>query len=244
MDGNHQSPHQPPGEAIERRRLGDALVERLRTLIVEGALKPGEKLNERVLCERFGVSRTPLREAISLLATEGLIAMRPHKGASVTAVTLAELEEVFPVMQALERLTGERAAALATAAEIEGIATLHDRMIACYRRRERMAYFHLNEAIHDAILVAARNPTLAATTQSLASRIRRARFQANLTEARWAEAVAEHEAILAALQARDGAGLGALLPDHLAAKLIALRAALAADAQPETAPADVAGDGH
>ncbi|MEL6208434.1 MAG: GntR family transcriptional regulator, partial [Pseudomonadota bacterium] len=92
---------------IERRTLGRSVVDRLREMIVEGDLAPGEKLNERLLCEGFGVSRTPLREAISLLATEGLVTLTPHRGASVTAVTLAELEEVFPVMQALERLTGE-----------------------------------------------------------------------------------------------------------------------------------------
>lgn len=208
---------------IQRRTLGQTVVDRLRQMIVEGELHPGEKLNERELCETFGVSRTPLREAIGLLATEGLVALTPHRGASVTVVTLAELEEVFPVMMALEALTGERAAGLASDAEIAEIRRLHEGMIAAYRDRDRPTYFRLNEEIHDAILIAARNPTLASTTQMLAGRIRRARFQANLTETRWAEAVAEHEAILAALEARDAAALARLLPDHLAAKLKALQ---------------------
>lgn len=208
---------------IERRTLGQSIVDRLRQMIVEGAIKPGEKLHERQLCETFGVSRTPLREAISLLATEGLVAMTPHRGASVTQVTLGELEEVFPVMQALEALTGERAARLATDEEIEEIARIHAAMMADYARRDRAGYFRLNEDIHDRILAAARNPTLEATTQMLASRIRRARFQANLTEARWAEAVAEHEIILDALQKRDGKRLSEILPAHLAAKLGSLR---------------------
>ncbi|MEO1468184.1 MAG: GntR family transcriptional regulator [Pseudomonadota bacterium] len=213
-------------DVIARRSLGRTVVERLREMIVEGTLPPGAKLNERELCERFGVSRTPLREAISLLETEGLVALAPHRGASVTPVTLAELDEVFPVMQALEALTGERAARLATAEDIAGIAGLHQDMLAEYARRDRAAYFRLNEAIHDRLLDAAQNPTLAATTRSLASRIRRARFQANLTEARWAEAVAEHEEIMAALEARDAARLAAILPAHLAAKLRALRLVL------------------
>ncbi|MEL6197442.1 MAG: FCD domain-containing protein, partial [Pseudomonadota bacterium] len=103
------------------------------------------------------------------------------------------------------------------------IAELHDQMLRHYRDRDRAAYFRLNEAIHDRLLVAARNPTLEATTKLLASRIRRARFQANLTEARWAEAVAEHEIILTALQARDAQRLSEILPAHLAAKLASLR---------------------
>ncbi|MGF1552118.1 MAG: GntR family transcriptional regulator [Paracoccaceae bacterium] len=214
---------------IERRSLGREIADHLRRMIVEGEIAPGEKLNERVLCERFGVSRTPLREAFGLLSVEGLIALAPNRGASVTAVTLAELEEVFPVMQALERLTGERAARLATEAEVVEIAGLHAAMIERYEVRDRPAYFRLNERIHDAILEAARNPTLAATTQSLAGRVRRARFRANLTEARGAEALAEHEEILAALRARDAARLSAILPAHLAAKLAALRQVIGED---------------
>ncbi|MEM6972996.1 MAG: GntR family transcriptional regulator [Pseudomonadota bacterium] len=213
-------------DALPRRTLGPAIAERLREEIVDGRLAPGLKLNERVLCERLDVSRTPLREALGILAAEGLIAISPHRGARVSKVTLDELEEVFPVMAALERLTGERAARLASEEEIAAIARLTERMTATWQARERREYFDLNQAIHAGLLAAARNPTLAAHAGTLDARIRRGRYRANLTETRWAKAVAEHDAILDALTARDGARLGSRLANHLEATLGALRTAL------------------
>ncbi|MEM8622102.1 MAG: GntR family transcriptional regulator [Pseudomonadota bacterium] len=212
---------------IDRKPLRESLADALRQMIVEGALGPGEKINERALCLQFGVSRTPFREAINLLATEGLVAVTPHRGAAVTPITLDELEEVFPVMGVLEALTGELAATRATDAEIAEIRVLHEEMMRCYRARDRAAYFQLNEEIHDALHRAARNETLARTALSLGLRLRRARYQANLTEARWAAAVAEHEAFTEALEARDAPLLARLLREHLEHKLAAVRAALA-----------------
>ena len=96
-------------EAIVRRSLHDELVERLQRLIIEGELTPGEKVPEKELCERYNVSRTPMREALKVLASEGLVTLTPNRGSSVTAVTVEDLEEVFPVMGALEALSGELA---------------------------------------------------------------------------------------------------------------------------------------
>ncbi|MEM7498337.1 MAG: GntR family transcriptional regulator [Pseudomonadota bacterium] len=220
-------PEAQPLRPIERVPLRASLVDALRQMIVEGVLAPGEKINERALCESFGVSRTPFREAINLLASEGLVAVTPHRGAAVTPITLGELEEVFPVLGALEALTGELAAANATEADIAEIDALHAEMIAHYEARDRAAYFRLNEAIHAALYRAAGNPTLACTARSLGFRLRRARYQANLTEARWAAAVAEHEGFMSALRVRDGARLATLLREHLEHKLSAVRTALA-----------------
>ncbi|MEL7137632.1 MAG: GntR family transcriptional regulator [Pseudomonadota bacterium] len=215
---------------IERVPLRASLVDALRQMIVEGSLKPGEKINERALCESFGVSRTPFREAINLLAAEGLVAVTPHRGAAVTPITLDELEEVFPVLCALEALTGELAAQKASDAEIGAIERLHGEMLAHYEARDRAAYFRLNEAIHGALYEAAGNPTLTRTALSLGFRLRRARYQANLTETRWAAAVAEHEAFTAALKARDAGLLSRLLREHLENKLRAVRMALLEEA--------------
>ncbi|MEM6679084.1 MAG: GntR family transcriptional regulator [Pseudomonadota bacterium] len=213
---------------LERRPLRQGLLDALRQMIIEGALPPGEKINERELCERFAVSRTPMREAINLLAAEGLVSVTPHRGASVTPVTLEEIEEAFPVMGALEALTGELAAARATEAEIATVRALHEAMVRHHRAGERVEYFRVNEAIHDALLDAARNPTLSQTARGLAARLRRARFRANLTESRWAAAVAEHAAFTEALEARDAALLSRLLRGHLENKLAAIRTALGA----------------
>ena len=98
--------------------LHDELVERLRELIVESTLEPGVRVPERELCERFAVSRTPLREALKVLASEGLLELLPHRGAQVTRLTAADLDEMFPVMGALEALAGELACTWITEAEM------------------------------------------------------------------------------------------------------------------------------
>jgi len=206
-------------EAIVRRSLHDELVVRLQRLIIEGDLTPGEKVPEKELCERYNVSRTPMREALKVLASEGLVTLTPNRGASVTAVTVEDLEEVFPVMGALEALSGELACEKITDAEIAAIAKTHREMIGHYNAQRLPEYFAANEAIHIAILKAARNDTLSAQHRMLSARVRRARYLANMTRERWDKAVAEHEDILAALEARDGRQLGIILKQHLRNKL-------------------------
>src|SRR5476649_1378175 len=80
---------------VERQRLHDTVVEHIRRFIVEGALEPGKKLNERELCETLGISRTPLREALKVLAAEGLIEISPNRGASVLKMSETEIWETF-----------------------------------------------------------------------------------------------------------------------------------------------------
>ncbi len=195
--------------------LHDELVERLRELIVVSTLEPGARVPERELCERFSVSRTPLREALKVLASEGLLELLPHRGAQVTRLTAAYLDEMFPVMGALEALAGELACARITEAEMAEVRALHYQMVLHATRGELPEYFRLNQRIHEAIMAAARNPTLSRMYRSLAGRVRRARYIANMSQARWDQAVAEHEAILAALERRDGAALGRVLKAHL-----------------------------
>jgi DNA-binding GntR family transcriptional regulator len=211
---------------IQRRTLHDELVDRLRHMIVEGDLKPGEKLSEKDLSEVFGVSRTPLREALKVLGKEGLVNLVPNRGATVSKLTMADLEEAFPIMGALESVSGELACARVTDAEIAKLERLHDEMVEKYKTGDLKAYFKLNENIHSLILDAARNPTLSEMQRSLSGRIRRARYMANMSAERWARAVAEHEAILAAVKERDGEKLGAILKAHLANKLESVRAEL------------------
>lgn len=213
-------------EPIEHPPLHDRLVERLRALIVDGALAPGAKLSERELCGRFGVSRTPLREAMKVLAVEGLVQITPRRGVRVSRITEADLAETFPVIGALEALAGELACARVTEREIGLARRLQARLVACHDTGDLAGYFEANQAIHRLILETAANETLSAMTTSLSSRVRRARYLANLSPERWAEAVEEHGAILKALEARDGAGLGRLLRQHLEHKHQALLAAL------------------
>ncbi|MGP1683327.1 MAG: GntR family transcriptional regulator, partial [Giesbergeria sp.] len=97
--------------AIEPRLLAEEVLERLRDLIIQGELAPGVKLNERVLCERLRTSRTPVREAIKYLASEGLVELLPNRGAIVTPITAATVREMFVLLGALEALAGELACA-------------------------------------------------------------------------------------------------------------------------------------
>lgn len=212
---------------LARPALAVELTDRLRRIIMEGELAPGEKVPERLLTERFGVSRTPIREAIKVLAHEGFVTLLPNRGAVVAAQSLAELTELFPLVAVLEGLAGELAATHATDAEIVAISDDTVRLRAAYEDRDRPAYFTVNQAIHSAILAAARNPTLVQHHAILARRVYRARYQANLTPERWLAATAEHEAIAAALEARDSGRLGRLLREHLTHKLEALATSLA-----------------
>lgn len=205
-------------QTILRRSLHHELVERLQTLILNSELKPGTKVPEKQLCDQFGVSRTPLREALKVLASYGLIRLEPNRGAWVTQVTEAEVEDVFPVLGALEALSGELACKRITDTEIQEVQALHAQMIESYERRDLDAYFSINQQIHRAILMAARNETLSTSSQALSLRMQRARYLANMSEGRWFDAVQEHEKILQYLVARDGPNLAKTLLDHMEAK--------------------------
>lgn len=200
---------------IERRSLHHELVERIRPLIVESQLVPGSKVPEKTLCEQFNVSRTPMREALKVLAAEGLVRLEPNRGAWVTPVTIEEVNEVFPILTVLEALSGELACNLITDPEIQEVRRLHDNMMQSYRDRDLAAYFKTNQEIHRAILLGARNNTLTNSCQALSARMQRARYVANMSEERWAEAVSEHEQIIKMLEARDGRRLSIVLVEHM-----------------------------
>lgn len=214
-------PARPPASdpPIVRRSLTDDALERLRALIVAGEFAPGQRLPERELCERFRVSRTPLREAMKILAAEGLVRLLPNRGAMVPQLTLAELAEVFEVLEALESQAGELATARMSDAAIAEVRQLHEAMVEDHARGDLDAYFRRNQEIHWAIVAGAGNATLSEAYRRLSGRILRARYAANLSASRWAQAIQEHEMILAALEARDGTRLGALLRTHLSNKL-------------------------
>ena len=222
----------PAASPIARASLHDQLVARLRDMIVEGELTPGERVPERVLCTRFGVSRTPLREALKVLASEGLLDLLPNRGATVSRLTVDDLDEMFPVMGALEALAGELACDRVTDEEIAEIRALHYQMVLHHARRELAPYFRLNQAIHERILNAAHNETLARMYRGLAGRVRRARYLANMSASRWAHAVEEHEAILDALARRDGQRLSHILKQHLKNKCETVKESLLTDGAP------------
>ena len=208
----------PNRAATDAPVLHAAVSTRLREMIVEGVLLPGVRLNERLLCERLEVSRTPLREAFKTLASEGLIALLPNRGAMVAELSVEDIEESFAVMGALEGLSGELACRHVGDDEIVELRALHYEMLACHARRDLPGYYRLNHAIHDAINAAARNAVLTRTYRTLNARIQALRFRSNFDHAKWDAAVVEHGQMIEALSARDGTRLRAILERHLAAK--------------------------
>lgn len=211
---------------IPRRPLHEEAVGRLRDLIVHGRLAPGARLNERLLCQQLGISRTPLREAIKLLASEGLVVLLPNRGAQVAPLDAVRLAETLAVMGALEALAGELACRYASDAQIGEVAALHAEMVGQHARGDLASYFRYNQAIHLKIVEASGNATLANTYRQLNANVLRARYMANLSRERWDEAVSEHQSILAALTTRDVSRLKRLLEDHLAHKLASVSIAL------------------
>jgi DNA-binding GntR family transcriptional regulator len=226
--------------AVDRRILHEVVADRLRELIIEGALRAGLRLNERVLCAQLGVSRTPLREALRTLAGEGMIELLPNRGAMVADLSREDVDHAFELMAALEALNGQLAAQRATPAEIGEVRALHFEMLAAHARRELPEYYRLNREIHQRIVACARNPLLAATYERLNCRLHALRFRSNLDRDKWDLAVAEHGVMVEALEARDGDRLGALLREHLLNKRAVVLAQLGGgpdgQRQPREAP--------
>ncbi|HUF56739.1 MAG TPA: GntR family transcriptional regulator [Thermohalobaculum sp.] len=213
-------------DPVEHRSLPQSVAEQLRELIVTLVLPPGAKLDEKALCERLGVSRTPFREAMRVLEAEGLVVITPRRGFRVSIVTLRDLEEAFPILGALEALAAELAALRLNTHGLQVLRFFQDAMAEAHAKGDLDTYFRLNEQIHRTIREASENETLLAMLDSFSTRIRRARYMANTRPERWAAAVEEHEELLQALGARDAPRVGRLMRRHLANKHKAIVAGL------------------
>ncbi len=203
---------------IVRAPLHVQVAERLRLLIDSGELAPGTRLNEIDLCNTMGVSRTPLREAIRSLATEGLIELQPNRGAIVSIVSQEDVTEILPIMASLEGLGGRLAAMHMDQSKIAQVRKIHNQMISHYKNNEVAEYFETNRLIHELITEGSGNQTLVDTINSLSAKVRRARFTAQMTKESWAKAVSEHEEMIAALEAQDPDRLEAILVQHVETK--------------------------
>lgn len=201
--------------SIPRAALHEQVAQRLRQMLVEGRIAPGAKLNERELSELLRVSRTPLREAIKMLAAEGLVELLPNRGAIAVALTEADVLNTFEVMAGLEGLAGELAAQRVTDEELSELQAMQFEMMAAYTRRDLSTYYAINARIHSAISAAARNPVLSQVYQQVNARLQALRFRSNQDGEKWKRAVKEHERMIEALAARDAAGMREVLQLHL-----------------------------
>jgi len=200
---------------LARRTLHDELVDRVRTLIVEGQLRPETRIHEGELGKALGVSRTPLREALKVLASEGLIELVAGRGAIVKKLTPKDVAEMLDVLTALEVLAARLACRHATPPQIAALRRIHDEMMGCYQTGNRLEYYWRNQAIHAGFAELSGNAFLASTHAMIQARLKRIRFIGNEGPHRWAAAVAEHEEMIEALEARDEARLAAVVTQHL-----------------------------
>jgi DNA-binding GntR family transcriptional regulator len=200
---------------VVRHTLHDELVERIRDMIIEGQLEPGSRIHEGQLGLALGVSRTPLREALKFVASEGLIDLVPGRGGVVRRLTPQDVRNMLDVLTALETLAGRLACRNATDEAIAAVRDLHDRMMGFYADRQRLEYYKLNQAIHSAIAALSGNDFLAAMHGSIQSRLKRIRFIGNETPDHWAGAVREHCEMIAALGKRDEEALTEVLTRHV-----------------------------
>jgi DNA-binding GntR family transcriptional regulator len=207
----------------EESSLHGEILARLRDYIVEGNIPDGGRVPERQLCAMFGISRTPLREALKVLASEGLVDLLPNRGARVRQLSARELGELFDIMGGLESLAGRLACENIADDEVAEIERLHYEMYGFYLHRDMHGYFRINQLIHQRIVEASRNATLLTTYANFAGRIRRVRYSANFARKRerWGEAMREHETILDALRRRAGSELSDILFQHLRNKQVA-----------------------
>nr|WP_228633536.1 GntR family transcriptional regulator [Halomonas sp.] len=187
----------------------------LREHIVMDHFQPGQRLPERTLAVELQVSRTPLREALKILAAEGLVVISPNRGAVVADVSPADMKEKAYVLSVLEQAAAELTCANASDDDIAELQALHYEMKAAFLRRDRQNYFRLNQDIHNRIVALSGNTTLVDMHANLSRQLYRVRYLSNQKNEKWATAMEEHEAIMVALEARDGERVGRELLNHL-----------------------------
>lgn len=201
--------------AIDRRSLYDPVADQLRDMIVRGELAGGDKIRMGELAEVLGVSMTPLREALKVLAEEQLIELLPNRGARVLPYTAEEAAQLFEVIATLEGLAAERTAARLSPGALAALEAMHTEMRRHFEAGRREPYFALNSAIHAELIAGAGNDVLIATHRRLSVRANRGRWVAIVDESRWRQAMDEHEELMGALRARDAAAAGRIWRAHM-----------------------------
>mgnify|MGYP000105371139 CR=1 FL=1 len=202
-------------KSLRRRSLYEEIADHLRTRIIEGELPEGQRIDETALCGELDISRTPMREALKVLHSEGFVSIEPNRGARVATLTEQEFNELFEVVSGLERLAAELAAERATDADIKRLENLQTQMVSHYDKDDRHSYFSVNQEIHRTIVAMAKNETLELLHDQLLNKASRGRYMAIGFDTRWEEAVNEHQQLLDALKQRDGSKAGQILLEHV-----------------------------
>lgn len=209
---------------IVRSTLHAEAADALRERIFNGELAPGQWVDELALAAEMGISRTPMREALKVLAAEGLVVSEPRRGCYVAQVTEQDLEDIFPVLAMLEGHAAAEAAERATPQDMQTLTELHDKLQRQAASGRINDYYQTNTRIHEALIALSANKWLASTIADLRRVLKLSRQQQLRLPGRMAESCSEHMAVFAALKARDGEGAGAAMRTHLLRQRVALRA--------------------
>jgi DNA-binding GntR family transcriptional regulator len=205
-----------PHSRLKPRPLYEEVAELLRQRIFaskEGDLEPGAWIDELKLAQEYGISRTPLREAIKVLAAEGLVTMKMRRGAYVTEVNAKDLRDVFHLMAVLEADAAATVASTATEAQLQELEALHQSLEKS--NKDRVKFFTINEAFHVKLLQIADNKWRMQMVADLRKVMKLNRAQSLLKAGRIEESLIEHTAIMAALKKRDPAAAQAAMRAHI-----------------------------
>jgi DNA-binding GntR family transcriptional regulator len=205
------------------RPMYEQVAERLRARILSHRIAPGSWIDEQALCAEYGISRTPLREALKVLAAEGLVTMRPRRGAYVTEMSERDVTEVYHLLSLLESDAAAEVARLATGDELAALESMHEQLEQAVDNRER--FFALNEAFHMRLLEVAGNRWRTQVVVDLRKVMKLNRHHSLFREGRLTESLNEHRALMTALLRRDATAAEVLSRAHFRNGLVAAKQA-------------------
>jgi len=195
--------------------LYQEVAERLRQRIFAHELLPGTWVDEQKLAEQYGISRTPLREALKVLASEGLVILKPRRGCYVTEISPQDLDDIFPLIALLEGRCAAEAVAKMTPADLEQLTAIHERLELSAREERIADFFEANQEFHKTIQELANNRWLLQVIQDLRKVLKLSRLHSLSLEGRLQQSLEEHRTILAALKTGDAPRVEKAMHDHL-----------------------------
>lgn len=200
---------------LNPRPLYEEVAERLRTSIFTHEFAPGDWVDEQALAIQYGISRTPMREAIKVLASEGLITMKMRRGAYVTEVSKSDLSQIFTVLALLEGQACREVAKIATEKELDDLDSLHLKLERSAADRDLDLFFAINQQFHDKIQEICANPWMQRVILDLRKVLKLQRRDSLSKRGRLESSLIEHRKILSALLARDADLAEKLMKEHL-----------------------------
>ncbi len=195
--------------------LYEQVAERLRTRIYAHDLAPGAWIDEQSLADEFGISRTPMREALKVLAAEGLVVLKPRRGCYVAEMSERDLDEIFPVLALLEGRVAEEAARRLTSAEFSRLAQIHAELERHAAANDADRFFEANQAFHNALQKLAGNRWLSQLIDDTRKFLKLTRRDSLRLDGRIHQSLAEHREIIAALERRDAAAAALSMHNHI-----------------------------